>query len=563
MTEYPLLFYLLTLAAGANVAFGGMPPDSDNFIVTVLATKPRLNSLGATSEGIFYYADAYGTYRVTKSEVSTLLSNQVDPLICLFPSVGCNAIYHPRPMAVDSKGTVYIADPEQQVMLRYDAGSGKFVTIATNIGSPSVVAVADDGSVYFNDPVRCRVQRLNGAVIETVAGTGKCGYSNDGGPATEAEILSVRGIALDRIGQLYIADDKAGVVRRVDTSGVIMTIAGTGRPGTGAGEHTLATQTPLNGPAALAIDAEGNLLIAESGANRVRMVDEEGFIRTIAGWGTAGHNRDYGLATFSELTSPACLAVSSEGDIYVCDTDRIRKLVPRASGRLTLPVLNPNGSGPHFTSLSWMTVLGDFDLPVTAWNSHSNADPFPPTSLAGVTAEIQGKPCYIAYTSPNQIDILLPDHLDITGWQKFDLTVQGSPYVLPILILEAAPAVLFSPQEHKDYVVARSEDGTRITPDHPVAAGQTIKFYATGLNVEGPIEPVPTSAITLVLDGGTHPLLQVAPSSPGIYELTAQLPDSLKDGDHGITIFAKGFLFIDAPVALPVAHPNQPWLAQH
>src|SRR5262249_37333306 len=150
---------------------------------------------------------------------------------------------------------------------------------------------------------------------------------------------------------------------------------------------------------------------------------------------------------------------------------------------------------------------------------------------------------------------------DITGWQDFALTIQGSTRIIPILILDTAPALLFSRQRQKDYVFAVSEEGALISPDHPAEAGQTIKVYATGLNLEAPIVPPSEGnskqVIAMVLGSGVYPLLQAAPFAPGVYELTAQLPDSLAAGDHGITILGKGILFSGVRVLLPVGSAKQ------
>jgi hypothetical protein len=224
------------------------------FIATAQMAQPELAGLAQLSDGTFLYADAYGVYRVNGSRVEALLSNPVQGGYCIgsFPGAGCinwaPLVYHTKPMAADSNGTIYIADPEQHLLERYDETQQAFVTIATGVGAPTALA-ADTSSLYFNDPAGCRVLRWSQNAVATVAGTGTCGYSNDGGPATTAQILAVTAIALDALGNLYIADAKAGVVRRVDTNGVIMTVVGTGNPGQG-GEATPANATPLHGPAA-------------------------------------------------------------------------------------------------------------------------------------------------------------------------------------------------------------------------------------------------------------------------------------------------------------------------
>jgi uncharacterized repeat protein (TIGR02543 family) len=164
-------------------------------------------------------------------------------------------------------------------------------------------------------------------VITTVAGTGVAGYSGDGGAATLSELNNPFGMAVDRVGNVYIVDSNNNSIRMVDTSGNISTIAGTGDPNY-SGDLGLAINAELNSPHGLTVDSSGNVYIADSGNNRIRKVDTSGNISTIAGTGNAGYSGDLGLAINAELNSPFEVAVDSSGNVYIADmsNSRIRKV---------------------------------------------------------------------------------------------------------------------------------------------------------------------------------------------------------------------------------------------
>jgi hypothetical protein len=191
------------------------------------------------------------------------------------------------------------------------------------------------GNVYISDTNNNRIRKLNTiefGTITTVAGNGTGMFSGDGGPATSAELNEPKGIASDAIGNLYIADALNNRVRRVDAvTGVITTVAGNGTSGF-SGDGSTATSAELDDPWAVAIDAEGNLFIADTGNNRVRKVDTNGIITTVAGNGSVASatqpNGDGGRATQATVSQPLGVAVDAAGDIYISSGDsyRIRRV---------------------------------------------------------------------------------------------------------------------------------------------------------------------------------------------------------------------------------------------
>lgn len=529
----------------------------DSFIVTLQSTQPALNSLRFLADGAYLYADAYGVYRVRAAQTETLLTNPVQPGYCQLPSFpfGCiwsvPPVYHPKPMAADSSGVVYVADPEQHLIERYDETTKAFVTIATNAGAPTSLAADDHGNLFFNDPAGCRVLRLSQAIVTTVAGTGTCGYSNDGGPATTAEILSPAAIALDAEGQIYIADDKAGVVRRVDGSGIIMTIVGIGTPAFG-GEGSPANLTPLYKPGGLALDGQGNLFIAETGANRIRMVGADGLVRTIAGAVALGHGGDDGLAVTAQLTAPTCLAVSAAGALRICDSDRIRKLIPPVAGLWTEPTSNLNArKSPN----SWMTLFGDYPgVTATGWSGAIGPDGSLPTSLAGVTVTVSGIPCVLSYVSPDRIDLLLPASLP-QGPQTLTIRWPDGTTNASVYVTANSPEFLGAVAGEELYPAALAPDSSWITPAQPTHPGETIRLYITGVSLAGPVTPpydlTQPGGMQVILNAAGYPVQLARPFSPGVSELTVQLPADLASGAPAIRVFA-GYMSTAATL-LPVA----------
>ena len=190
---------------------------------------------------------------------------------------------------------------------------------------PVAVAVDGSGRVYVIDGNR--VRRLSAQAAPTVAGTGVQGFSGDGGPATDALLSSPAAIAFDSEGNLYIADAGNNRIRRVGRDGIITTVAGIGRRGYG-GDGGPAALALLNSPAGIAVGFGDSVLVADTGNNRVRMISADGTISTVAGTGEPGYAGDGGVASQAVLNSPQGLAVDAEGNLYIADSfnDRVRKI---------------------------------------------------------------------------------------------------------------------------------------------------------------------------------------------------------------------------------------------
>jgi sugar lactone lactonase YvrE len=249
----------------------------------------------------------------------------------------------PQGVAVDSVGNVYLADFHNQRVRRVDT-SGIITTVAGNgsygfsgdggpatsasLARPAWVAVDASDNLYIADLYNQRIRRVDASgIITTVAGNGSFGSGGDGGPATDASFRYPVSVAIDDHGNLYIGDNQNHSIRKVDTLGVITTVAGNGSAGYG-GDGGPATSANLSYPAGVAFDAAGNLYIGDNRNNRVRKVDTAGVITTVAGNGSFAFGGDGAPATGAALANPHGLALDRAGNLYIADrqNDRVRKV---------------------------------------------------------------------------------------------------------------------------------------------------------------------------------------------------------------------------------------------
>ena len=254
----------------------------------------------------------------------------------------------PTGVAVHASGTVFIADKGNHRIRRLDATTGIITTVAgdgsfgyggddgpgtsANLYFPSGVAVDAAGNLFIADSSNNRIRRLSAetGIITTVAGNGVQGYSGDGGDGTNARLWNPFSVALDAAGNVFIADAYNNRIRRLAAgTGIITTVAGNYGIGF-SGEGGAGTSASLRNPFGVAVDTAGNVIIADSGNNRIRRLSAAtGIISTVAGTGVAGYSGDGGAGVNATLNNPSGLAVDAAGSLFIADANnnRIRRFI--------------------------------------------------------------------------------------------------------------------------------------------------------------------------------------------------------------------------------------------
>jgi len=195
------------------------------------------------------------------------------------------------------------------------SGDGGAATNA-NLANPQNLAVDGVGNLIIADAGNNRIRQVGtNGVITTIAGR----RLNDGDYATNATLNTVRGVAVDVIGNLYLGDARNHCLRKVDTNGIITTIAGNGFPGY-SGDGAIAANATLNQPSGVAVDTQGNLYVADTGNYRIRKVDTNGYISTVAGVGVYGGGGNGGAATNAQISEAYGVAVDAAGNLFIADT---------------------------------------------------------------------------------------------------------------------------------------------------------------------------------------------------------------------------------------------------
>jgi sugar lactone lactonase YvrE len=315
------------------------------------ATSAQLSlpfQIALDSVGNLYVADALNN-RIRKISVTGIISTIAGTGTAGFSGDGGPAasaeLNFPTAVTLDASGNVYISEGDNHRVRKVDT-SGIITTVAGNgtagssgdgglatdasINNPVGLKVDAAGNLIVADQVSNRIRKIDtSGIISTIAGIGTRGFSGDGSPATDAQLNFPNGVTIDAAGNIYIADTINNRIRKIDTSGIISTIAGNGATGFD-GDGGPAINAALNRPYEVKVDAVGNIYVADSDNNRIRKINSTGIISTIVGNGTAGFSGDGGPAIMAEISSPIGAEVDMTGNIYVADTfnSRIRKVQP-------------------------------------------------------------------------------------------------------------------------------------------------------------------------------------------------------------------------------------------
>ncbi|MBS1652904.1 MAG: T9SS type A sorting domain-containing protein [Bacteroidetes bacterium] len=301
----------------------------------------------------------------------------------------------PYGVAIDAIGNLYIADMSNHKIRKVNtsgiittfagtgvqgySGDGAAATSA-KLAGPTGVAVDALGNVYIADNSNNRIRKVNtSGIITTIAGIGGAnGFTGDGGAATAAKLGNPWGLTLDKNGNIYFSDSQNHRIRKINTSGIISTIAGIGSNGF-SGDGSAATSAMLNLPCGVAIDTIGNVYIADRNNRRVRKVDITGIITTFAGTGVTGYSGDGGAATSAQLSSHYGIGIDEAGNIYIGDTNNgcVRKVNTTGiiSTMAGIGTLGYSGDGGAATSAQLNSPTGiAFDYYGNAYIADLNND---------------------------------------------------------------------------------------------------------------------------------------------------------------------------------------------
>ena len=325
----------------------------------IAATVAQLNSpAGITfdNSGNLYISD-FMNNRIRKVDANGFITTTAGTGVAGYNGDNIPAtsaqLYSPVAIAFDQLNNLYLSDGNNNRMRKVSssgaittfAGTGIYGFNGDNIAAtvaqvnyPTDGVIVDAaGNIIFSDTYNHRIRKINSSgFISTIAGTGIAGYNGDNISATSAQINLPYGLMLDGAGNLYVVDGGNQRVRKISASGIITTIAGTGVAGYN-GDNIQATGAMLNNPRSIVIDAAGSLFIADALNHRVRKVISSGIISTIAGNGTASYNGDNIPATLATLNFPNGLKLDLSGNLLIAElgNNRIRKV---ANAAVILPL---------------------------------------------------------------------------------------------------------------------------------------------------------------------------------------------------------------------------------
>ncbi len=425
------------------------------------------------------------------------------------------ALRNPSGTAIGPDGSLYIADYGND-RIRKVSPDGVISTIAGSVGGftgdggpataarlngPASLAFDGAGNLIFTDYLNLRIRKITPAgVITTVGGTGRFSLSGDGGLATGTDAYPYW-LAVARDGTIYFTDDSDARlngnarVRKIATNWVITTAAGIGVSGY-TGDGGPATAAQLRSASGVALDGNGNLYIADASDSRIRKVSPSGIITTYAGTGTAGVTGDGGPAIEGRLNFLAGLATDAAGNLYVTDVrnDKIRRISapPVPQIRTESPVLTSFGGKAGFSSNTYLELYGQ-NLATSSrlWAGGDFNGVNAPTSLDGVSVTVNGKPAFIYYVSPNQININTPED-SATGLVAVQVrTPLGTSNPVMVNRTRLSPTLQAGLQfliGGKQYVVA-------LTPDFQTFIGRPGMLLGVAFQAARPGDTISTYAL--------------------------------------------------------------------
>lgn len=512
----------------------------------------------------------------------------------------------PIGIAVDSSGNIYIADSGNHCVRKISngtittvAGTGtagyagdKAAANKAQLNNPAGVAVDASGNLYIADSVNNVIREVSSGTITTIVGNASlgAGYAGDSGAATSAQMSNPVSVAVDSSGNLFIADSNNNVIRKV-TQGAIFTLVGgsatsgqlshpdsvvldsngdqiiadtvgrrivefsygafnvlAGNQSFGfSGDNGLATQASLYDPMGVALDAAGNIYIADTINSRIRVISAStGIITTIAGTGYPGYYGDNGPATQAWLYFPRSLAVDASGNIYISDSfnNVVRMLTPVAAATANA-VVNAASFTPQVSPGSLATLFGTH-----LGGGLVTAGAPLPTSLSGVSITVNGKAAPILAVNASQVNFQIPWETS-PGSAQVIVSVNGAPAnTLTVPVLAAAPGIFLEPAGR---AAAQNSDYSLNTSGNPAKIGGTIIAYLTGsgpVNISEPdgiaaaFSPLATAMSQASATIGSVPaeisFAGLAPGFVGLTQINIVVPPGLAPGDYPLIVTING-----------------------
>jgi uncharacterized protein (TIGR03437 family) len=500
------------------------------------ARIPAPASVAYDREGNLYIADeaAHRIRRVTPAGLITTVAGNGVPAFAgdRGPAVRAS-LQAPRGVAIDAEGFLYIADTGNHC-IRVVAPTGTVTTLAGNgfpgfrgdggpaaaaqWNAPSAIAIHPGGDLFVADTGNHRVRRLSrGGIVTTFAGTGLPGMAADAGPATLAQLNEPRGLAFDGGGNLYIADTGNNRIRRVDTTGFLGTL-----------------EAPeLLAPQGVVSTIDGSLLVADTGNHRIVLLDG-GAATTAAGTGEPGFGGDGGYGSDALFQFPAALAVDGNGNVAVADrgNGRIRLLRPEAALISVLQgeaavVHAATGAAGRLAPGMLATLHGEAFGPAEP-ASASTAAPGWPVELGEVEVHVNGTPAGLLYVSSRQINLQVPPAV---AGPEARIEIFHRRLSRATARAELAPTVpgLFPQVVHPDASLNSAINA--------IARGGIVLLFATGVEAVAPaaISVGVGNQDAQILWAGP------APGLPGLTQINIRVPAGFfPAGRHEVTLRAAG-----------------------
>ena len=540
-------YTISTLAGNATAGFAG----DGGAAASAELSSP--NGMAFDSSGNLYIADSvnHRIRKISGGNISTVAGNGTGGFTGDKAAATSAELLYPSGVTLDSAGNLYIADTGNHV-IRMVATSGTITTIAgNNIGGyagdggaavnanlefPASVAVDSSGNIFIADAGNDVIREITGGNISSIIGQGYAGVV----------LRDPEAILLDGQGNLYICDsDGLRILKFALVAKTLTVVAGSGNIGF-AGDFGPATDAYLNDPKSMAVDSNGYVYIADTNNNRIRKVSPDGVITTIAGQSAAGYGGDNGPATSAFLRFPHGIAVDASGNVYVADTGNnvVRLLKPVAPSILTGGVVNAASFTANVSPGSLATVFGSDFL---GTGQLAGATLPLPLSLGGVVVSVNGKAAPVLFVDSTQVNFQIPWE---TAAGSATVTVSSNGITSASVnasVLAAAPGLFVIGTRA---IVQNFPDFSLNGSGNPAKAGSTIIAYFTGAGAVSPAvadgapgdsnSSVATVTATIGSQPATVTFAGLVPGFVGLWQANITVPSVPSAGDFPLIISAGG-----------------------